>query len=74
MAEGSSSALSTHVVGWPGGASEQQRQRAMTVPELAELAVRRGLDFIAVTDHNTVSHHAELPAASRRYGITLVPG
>ncbi len=47
---------------------------AMTVQELADLAVRRGLDFLAVTDHNTVSHHAELPAASRRYGITLVPG
>ena len=47
---------------------------AMTVPELACFAISRGLDFIAVTDHNTVSHHAELPAASRRYGITLLPG
>jgi hypothetical protein len=47
---------------------------AMTVPELAELAVRRGLEFIAVTDHNTVSHHAELAGAGSRYGITLVPG
>jgi hypothetical protein len=47
---------------------------AMTVPELACFAVDRGLDFLAVTDHNTVSHHAELPAAARRYGITLVPG
>jgi hypothetical protein len=47
---------------------------ALTVSELAVLAVERGLDFIAVTDHNTVSHHAELPAAARRYGITLVPG
>src|SRR6516225_7532206 len=46
----------------------------MTVPELACFAVSRGLDFIAVTDHNTVSHHAELPAAARRYGITLLPG
>jgi len=45
-----------------------------TVPELAALAVPRGLDFLAVTDHNTVSHHAELPAAAARYGITLVPG
>ena len=45
-----------------------------TVPELAALAVERGLDFIAVTDHNTISHHAELPAAARRYGITLLPG
>jgi len=47
---------------------------AMTVPELACFAISRGLDFIAVTDHNTVSHHAELPSAARRYGITLLPG
>lgn len=47
---------------------------AMTVPELACFAISRGMDFIAVTDHNTVSHHAELPAAARRYGIALIPG
>jgi hypothetical protein len=47
---------------------------AMTVPELAAFAVRRGLDYLAVTDHNTVSHHAELPLASARYGITLLAG
>jgi hypothetical protein len=47
---------------------------AMTVPELACFAISRGMDFIAITDHNTVSHHAELPAAARRYGITLIPG
>ena len=47
---------------------------AMSVPELARFAVSRGLDFLAVTDHNTVSHHRELPAASARYGITLLPG
>lgn len=46
----------------------------LTVPELAALAVRRGLDFLAVTDHNTISHHASLAAVSRRYGITLLPG
>ncbi len=45
-----------------------------TVPELSRYAAGLGLDFIAVTDHNTVSHHAELPAAAARYGITLVPG
>ncbi|GIG87279.1 CehA/McbA family metallohydrolase [Plantactinospora endophytica] len=45
-----------------------------TVPELAALAAGQGLDFLAVTDHNTVSHHAELPAASARYGVTLLPG
>jgi hypothetical protein len=47
---------------------------AQTVPELARFAARRGLDFIAVTDHNTVSHHAELPGAAARYGISLIPG
>ncbi len=46
----------------------------LTVAELAVLAVERGLDFLAVTDHNTVSHHAELPAAATQYGITLIPG
>ena len=46
----------------------------LTVPELAALAARRGLDFLAITDHNTVSHHAELAAASRRYGVILLPG
>lgn len=45
-----------------------------TVDELAALAAGRGLDFLAVTDHNTVSHHPWLPAASARYGIALVPG
>ena len=47
---------------------------AMTVPELAAHAVSRGLDFLAVTDHNTVSHHRELGPASAVYGVTLVPG
>ena len=46
----------------------------LTVAELARLARGNGLDFIAVTDHNTVSHHRELAAAGRRYGITLIPG
>lgn len=46
----------------------------LTVPELARFAAERGLDFLAVTDHNTVSHHAELPAASAAHGIALLPG
>ena len=46
----------------------------LSVPELALFAVSRGLDFVAVTDHNTVSHHASLSAVSSRYGVTLVPG
>jgi len=47
---------------------------ALTVPELAALAYDRGLDFLAVTDHNTVSHHAELAAAGAAAGVLLLPG
>ncbi|RJL34448.1 PHP domain-containing protein [Bailinhaonella thermotolerans] len=46
----------------------------LTVPELARLAASRGLDYLAVTDHNTVSHHPHLPAAASRYGVALIPG
>ncbi len=47
---------------------------AMTVPELARFAAGQGLDFIAITDHNTISHHAELPAAAAAHQIVLLPG
>ena len=47
---------------------------ALTVHELACLAASRGLDFLAVTDHNTVSHHRELPAAGAHSGVVLLPG
>lgn len=46
----------------------------LSIDALAALAVGRGLDFLAVTDHNTVSHHRSLPDAARRAGIVLVPG
>jgi hypothetical protein len=46
----------------------------LTIDELAALAAGNGLDFLAVTDHNTVSHHEFLPAAGDRYGISLLPG
>ena len=46
----------------------------LTVPELAKFAAGRGLDFLAVTDHNTVSHHHELAAAAATHQIVLVPG
>jgi hypothetical protein len=46
----------------------------LTVPELARFAASRGLDFVAVTDHNTISHHRELPAAAAAHQIVLVPG
>ncbi|PZF79317.1 CehA/McbA family metallohydrolase [Jiangella anatolica] len=47
---------------------------ALGIAGLASLGVAAGLDVLAVTDHNTVSHHAALPSAGSRYGITLLPG
>ncbi|HEX5495527.1 MAG TPA: CehA/McbA family metallohydrolase [Mycobacteriales bacterium] len=47
---------------------------ALTVSELAALGASRGLDFLAVTDHNTVSQHAELGPAGAAAGVVLLPG
>jgi PHP domain len=47
---------------------------SLGVAELAAAAVRAGLDVLAVTDHNTVSHHALLPQTGSRYGVTLIAG
>ncbi|SOD61684.1 hypothetical protein SAMN06297387_103308 [Streptomyces zhaozhouensis] len=47
---------------------------ALTPAELAALAAAQGLDFLAVTDHNTVSHHPQLPGLGARYGLALLPG
>jgi hypothetical protein len=46
----------------------------MTVAELARFAAGRGLDFLAITDHNTISHHAELPTAAAVHDICLLAG
>jgi len=46
----------------------------LTVDQLAALAATSGLDFLAVTDHNTVSHHPALATAGARAGVVLVPG
>ncbi|MGI8720948.1 MAG: CehA/McbA family metallohydrolase [Geodermatophilaceae bacterium] len=47
---------------------------SLTIDELAALAAAQGLDFLAVTDHNTVSHHPFLATAGARAGLTLIPG
>jgi len=47
---------------------------SLEIVELAARAAARGLDLLAVTDHNTVSHHAHLAAAGDHAGILLVPG
>jgi hypothetical protein len=47
---------------------------ALEIVDLANLAASRGLDVLAVTDHNTVSHHPFLAAAGAHAGVVLVPG
>ncbi|HEU4667838.1 MAG TPA: CehA/McbA family metallohydrolase [Arthrobacter sp.] len=47
---------------------------SLSIRQLAARAADVGLDFLAVTDHNTVSHHRHLPAASAEYGVSLLPG
>ncbi len=45
-----------------------------SIAQLAAWARRSGLDALAVTDHNTISHHRLLPGVAARQGITLLPG
>jgi hypothetical protein len=44
-----------------------------TVDECAAEAARQGLDFLAITDHNTVAHFEEI-AARPDDGVLLIPG
>ncbi len=43
-----------------------------SIAEVARHARLLGLDYLAITDHNTVSHHAEIDA--KRWPVLLVPG
>jgi hypothetical protein len=47
---------------------------SIPVADLAAFGVAAGLDVLAVTDHNTVAHHRELPSLSKKFGIGLIPG
>ncbi|MDR7380589.1 CehA/McbA family metallohydrolase [Promicromonospora iranensis] len=46
----------------------------LSIAQLTAAAAGRGLDFLAVTDHNTVSHHAHLPGVGAAYDTCLLPG
>lgn len=46
----------------------------LSVQELADLAGQQGLAFLAVTDHNTISHFAELASVSTLSGLLLLEG
>lgn len=47
---------------------------SLSIFELTALATRRGLEILAITDHNNTSHHALLPAAAKHHGINLLAG
>jgi hypothetical protein len=55
-----------------GCAGRDGGRRGCTVFEVAAAAAARGLDFVAVTDHNTTSHHAELPAVQHAFDRLLL--
>lgn len=46
----------------------------LTIAQLTAAAAERGLDFLAVTDHNTVSHHPHLAGVGAAYDLCLLPG
>ncbi|MEX2158697.1 MAG: CehA/McbA family metallohydrolase [Dehalococcoidia bacterium] len=45
-----------------------------TIDEYAVEAARLGLDFLAITDHNTSSHFAEIAERPQRERVLLLPG
>lgn len=47
---------------------------SLSIYELTALATRRGLEILAITDHNNTSHHALLPAAAKHHRINLMAG
>lgn len=45
-----------------------------SLSELTAKAAANGLDALAITDHNTVSHHPHLAAVGQAYDLDLIPG
>ncbi len=61
--------------GWYRGdlhSHSEHSDGANTIREIADYAHTRGLDFLAITDHNTTTHHAEMAATETP--VLLVPG
>lgn len=49
-------------------------EREMTPPALLELAARRGLGLLAITDHNSAQNVEAFMRKALEYGITVLPG
>ena len=47
---------------------------ALTPREVVQLARKRAIDIIALTDHDTIAGHAEALAAGLELGVRVIPG
>ncbi|WP_022916830.1 CehA/McbA family metallohydrolase [Ruania albidiflava] len=45
-----------------------------SIDQLIARAATSGLDFVAITDHNTTSHHRLLRGPAARHGVMVLPG
>ena len=52
--------------------TQVRERRGCGVSELVQAGARRGLQFMALTDHNTTSHHAEMMGLQEVYGQMLL--
>ncbi|MDF2523804.1 MAG: phosphoesterase [Clostridiales bacterium] len=48
--------------------------KEMTPNNIARMAALKGLDFIAITDHNTMENYAAVSQCSEPLGVIAVPG
>lgn len=56
-------------------ASDNGHTAPCAAHQIAEAAARRGLDFVAITDHNTTSHHHGLVEVQARHpGVLILRG
>lgn len=46
----------------------------MTPPNIANMAYLKGLDIIAITDHNTAKNAAAVMRAAKDFALTVIPG
>jgi hypothetical protein len=71
------SSILEHKAGWyPGDLHSHtfHSDAQGSLEHLVAAAEERGLSFLAVTDHNTTSHHAHLFAAQASTSVLFVPG
>jgi hypothetical protein len=54
------------------GCRDTRERRGCGVSELVQVGARRGLQFMAITDHNTTSHHGELTALQEVFANMLL--